>query len=307
MQPILIGAADGIDDIRQRLDDEFRCLQAEGLGVRIAESHRGQFTFLDCYIAEAATRGPAEEWDAKLRHYVANALSDVIIEKRQKEMIRKIIRGQYQCFSADEQDTILRYADQNLADAAGHGPDLLYKVGRKTRILHSIRDFLAGSNELVLEGFVTFRLKEYVAELHEAVDRAVDDFLVEREQHEFIRLLRYFVEVQEPRIEHVHVLMRPKGAFHLLDDDGSAIRSEYLEGFVAEMVEGEVSQDDLLISALITLAPRLLTLHASGDLLEREGVRTALAVFGGRVLNCSGCSRCGRAGAHNPMLPEPSH
>ncbi|MFZ5815491.1 MAG: putative sporulation protein YtxC [Bacillota bacterium] len=290
MQAITIGTAAGIDEIRQRLDDEFRFLQEEGVRVRIGQSHRGRFAFLDCSVDGERADGPSG--DALVRHYVASALSDVIVERWESDMIRKIIRASYSYFSRDEQDIIADYTGRTLN---GGGSDTRYwhKVNRKSQILHKLRDYLDTADELVIEGFVTFRLREWVEELEDAVDRAVDEFLMEREYREFIRLLKYFVDVQEPRIDHVHVLLRRGGSFKLIDDDGGAIKSESLEEFVVEMVDSEVNYEDLLISALITLAPRSLTVHLPNRGGERdEAVETITGVFGDRVSTCEGCPFC---------------
>ncbi len=279
MHAITIGTAAGIDEIRQRLDDEFRFLQEEGVKVRIGQSHRGPFAFLDCEV------------DAAARSSQTDALLDVIVEKWESDLIRKIIRGSYSYFSRDEQDLIADYTGRtlNAGSDSPHG----YKVNRKSQILHRLRDYFDTADELVLEGFVHFRLRDYIEELEDAVDRAVDEFLMEREHREFIRLLRHFVEIQEPRIDHVHVLLGPGTAFRLVDDDGGAIRSESLEEFVVEMVDSEVSYEDLLISALITLAPRALTVHATDRPPGRdEALETILGVFGDRTARCEGCHIC---------------
>lgn len=290
MQAITIGTAASIEEIRQRLDDEFRFLQEEGVSISVGQKSRGRFTFLDCSIN--AVSGSPSHAEALVRHYVANALSDVIVEQWEQDLIRKIIRGTYNYFTKEEQELIADYTGKTLKTLGSVADGQLYKVSRKSQILHRLRDFLDGSDELVLEGFVTFRLRDYVEELEDAVDRAVDDFLMEREYREFVRLLKYFVDVQEPRIDHVHVLIKPGGTFRLQDDTGSAIRSEYLEEFVVEMVESEINYEDLLISALITLAPRSLTLHGHLSQDWNEGIETIKSVFTERVTLCQGCPTC---------------
>lgn len=290
MQAITIGTAEGIDDIRLRLHDEFRFLQEEGVKIRMGQTKRGKYAFLNCTVDDVP--GTPSQADALVRHYVANALSDIIVEKWEEALIRKIIRGTYRYFSREEQETIVKYSGRNLA---GDGPEenrQRYKLNRKAQVLHRLRDYLDTANELIMEGFVTFRLRDYVEEVEDAVDRAVDDFLMEREYREFIRLLKYFVDVQEPRMDQVHVLIRPGGAFKLVDESGTAIQSEYLEEFVVEMVEGDVNYDDLLISALITLAPQQVTLHVRHDGEWDESIETIKGVFGDRVSICQGCPVC---------------
>lgn len=297
MHAITIGTAERALEVRQRLDDEFRFLQEEGIGVTTQEAHRGRYTFIDCQIPDAAAGS-----ESLIRHYVASALSDLIVEKYEQDLINKIIRDQYFYFSKDEQAEIIDYTQRTLSAADYSDRPLVYKVGRKGRILHRLRDYLDHSSELVLEGFLTFRLQDYLEELEDAVDRAVDDFLMEREHREFIRLLKYFVDVQEPRIDHVNVMMKPGGAFRLVDEAGVAIQSDYLEEFVAEMVESDVGYEDLLISALITLAPRWLTLHGGTGPEWEENIATIQGVFGDRVTRCPGCQTCGQGQNQRPAL-----
>jgi putative sporulation protein YtxC len=300
VQPITIGTAEGIEPIRQRLDEEFRYLQDEGVQIRIGQSIRGNFAFLDCVVDSESSAPDAQDTpsqaDLLMRHYVASALSDVIVEQWEQDLIRRIIRGTYYYFTRDEQDLIASYTGRNLAGSAPPGSTQVYKVNRKAQILHRLRDYLEGADELVVEGFVTFRLRDYVEEVEDAVDRAVDDFLMEREYREFVRLLKYFVDVQEPRMDHVHVLMRSGGSFKLVDDQGCAIKSEYLEEFVVEMVESEVNYEDLLISALITLAPRRVTVHTIPGIERDESIETIKGVFGERVTLCEGCEFCAQSG-----------
>lgn len=288
MQAISIGTEHLPQEIMDRLGEEFRFLHGEGIDVEMHRLSRGKFTFLDCSV-----RTPSPEAETLFRHYLASALSDVIVDRWEEELIRRIIRGQYYYFSREEQERILAYAGRNLTtDHDGHDRTLQQKVSRKSRILHRLRDYLDQNQELVVEGFIHFRLRDYLEELEDAVDRAVDDFLMEREHKEFIRLLKYFVDAQEPRVEEVHVLIRSGGSFKLVDAEGGTLRSEALEEFVTGMAESEINYEDLLISALITLAPVRLVLHGPVLPVWEEGIEIIKGVFGERVRECRSCPLC---------------
>lgn len=292
MPAITIGTEHRAGEIVERLTAECGYLQSEGVGVQLALQNRGNFTFVDLDL-----QSDQPEQEALCRHYLAAALSDLIVEKWEEDLIRRIIRSHYYYFSRDEQDRICTCAGKNLAGAGGDERTLHDKLHRKSRILHRLRDYLDSSTELVVEGFLHFRLRDYLEELEDAVDRAVDDFLMEREQREFIRLLKYFVETQEPRVDEVHVLIRAGGSFQLVDATGSTLRSEALEEFLVDVVDSEVNQEDLLISALITLAPRRVTVHRSTQPRWEDGVETILAVFEGRVNLCRTCPLCATGSA----------
>jgi putative sporulation protein YtxC len=292
VEVLAIGTSEDILPIRNRLSSEFRFLEEEGLSVSIHESERGNLHLLGCRLDAHRRLGQTEAVES-FQHYVANALSDVIINDWERNLLRKMIKTGYYYFSEQEQDAVYDYAKRGLSGRHGGKEDeVLYKINRKGRVLERLLEYLKQNTELVVEGFVTFRLQDYLSELEEAVDQAVDDFLLEREYREFIRLLKYFVDAQEPKLEMVHVFINPDGTFKLVDSQQNVINNEYLEEFVVEMIETEVNYDDLLVSALITIAPRTLTVHTRKMEENDETLETIRNVFGERAKFCYGCRMC---------------
>ena len=287
MYAISVGTESCSEPLRERLSLEVRTLREEGLNIEMDEEVRGNLTFLGFSVAEAPTDGQNPR--LILRQMIADAITDVIVDTWEQRLLRKIVRSSYYYFNLEEQDTILRHAGRSLNNLVEGGAQL---ITRKRGILERVLEYLDAENEMVLEGFVTFRLKEYVEELEDAIDRAVDDFLMEKEYTEFIRLLKFFVDAQEPRVDEVHVVVLPGGAFKLLDGNGQTVHNEYLEEFVVEMVDSEVNYEDLLISSLITIAPSHVTLHMSENVGRDEAVETVRSVFDGRVTICRGCDTC---------------
>ena len=55
-------------------------------------------------------------------------------------------------------------------------------------------------------------MKDYVSELEDTIEQGGGEYLMEREYNEFIKLLRYFVEIQEPKVDTVNVLKTPTTA-----------------------------------------------------------------------------------------------
>jgi putative sporulation protein YtxC len=224
--------------------------------------------------------GPAD-LEALFRRRLADAVTDVITHEMQEDTLTRLVAEHCSYLDEEEQTQVRTRAEE-----------LLLLTGGMDELVGSrLRDYLTDETHLNLEGFIFFRLREYAEELEDAVDRAVDDFLMEREYREFIRLLKVFVEVQEPRLTHVHVVLDPGGGFRLIDDQGGVIHDEHLEGFVADLMDTEINYDDLLISTLITLAPARITIHRAGG-PRRDALDTIQGVFNDRVELCGGCSRC---------------
>jgi putative sporulation protein YtxC len=168
----------------------------------------------------------------------------------------------------------------------------LFFLKRKNIIVRRLIEYFEGSDELILKGFVTFRLKDYINELEEVVDRAVDDYLTEREYKEFIRLLKYFVEIQEPKFDTVHILAEYSGKYSLLDNNENEITNECIRDFVNEVNEGEINYDDLLVSSLITLAPKKIIIHNMGQIGNKELLETIKSIFPNKISVCEICHLC---------------
>jgi len=115
---------------------------------------------------------------------------------------------------------------------------------------------------------------------------------MEREYREFIRLLRYFVDIQEPKFNAVHIIAGYDNKYVLLDENKNEITNECLQEFVNDIPEGEINYDDLLVSSLITMAPRKLVIHGAKSFRNKELLETIKNVFWGKVVICSECELC---------------
>ncbi|MCR4397834.1 MAG: putative sporulation protein YtxC [Firmicutes bacterium] len=297
MQVVSIGTARHADQILERLNYEFKFLQEEGINIDVQQTNRGNLTFLGCKLVRGGrTRFSAEDSITLLKHFIANALSDVIVNDWESALIRKIVRDDYSHFPKDERDGILEFIQKNLDGRVAGENDLFHRVNRKGRVLSRLIEYLNRHSELVLEGFVAFRLKDYVEELHESVSRAVDEYLLEKEYKEFIRLLRHFVDAQEPKFDEIHAVVVPGGWFKLSDREGRPVAREYLEDLVTQVRDADGDCEGLLISSLITLAPLSVVLHLPPGSDDSMGTETIKKIFGDRVKICGGCERCGVRG-----------
>lgn len=293
MQFLSIGVNECADDILQQITNELQQLNGKKISYSIDEVNSGDSTSIICSIEDDKTqdRKSIQCYDA-LRIHVSNALADFIIRKYEEKLISRIINSNYCYFNSVEKKEIfnlslkiIRNEDKNLVNS-------LFQIHRRNVIIRKLMDYFEGSNSLILDGFVNFRLKDYMKDLEEVVDKAVDDFLMEREYREFIRLLRYFVDIQEPKFEMIHVLVGYDNKYILLDEHKKEITNECIQDFVNEISEGEINYDDLLVSSLITLAPKKVIIHSNGQFRNKELLETIKNVFSGKVVLCTQCDIC---------------
>ncbi len=216
----------------------------------------------------------------KFKRSLAEVLAEIVIDNFETELVNNIIKQEYNQFSGKARSKIEQFTMEYLKNR----DKIISKIEINTQLLK----YLESYKDLNIEGFVRFRLKDYVNHLKYIVDRAVDDYLIEEEYNEFIELLRYFVNLQEPKIKYVDVLKADDDSFNILDPGKRIITSEYMEDYIAEIMDGEVEYEDLLISALINIAPGKIIIHFD----DKEVEETIKDIFGGKVQICDGCSLC---------------
>lgn len=217
----------------------------------------------------------------QIRHTLAKEIAGFLTEKWEWKQIEQKLIKEYTYYDADE----VKY----LADNAVKWLAFYHRAGardfRKKEIVNEIQQYLAEHSILHVEGFIQFRLRAYLHDRARALEQAIDDYLMDREQHEFVNLLRYFLHAQESEFSLVHLLVNQDGA-RLLDEKGLPITRE-------DLLVSDLQRDDMLISTLITLAPKQVKIHHPAPLQEDPVlVDTVKRVFDNRAQTCSGCTLC---------------
>ncbi|AFM39231.1 YtxC-like family protein [Desulfosporosinus acidiphilus SJ4] len=273
-------------------DNICECLRELGkreqLPVEIIERKQGRRWLIQCkFLNTSLEETDNEEMVQKIQqYYLANALAETILLYWEKEQVQGIIKKNNLVEAKDREilSKALEYLNKGL------GQDRGYRVNRKTKLVTQILSCLNQSPIFDLEGFLSFRAQEYKRDVTKAVEFAIEEYIIEKEYLEFIQLLKHFVDTQTPQLEKLHVGMNSKGEFHLFNNEGEDITLDYLEDYQLDNLN-DLGYEDLLVSALIAVAPRQITLHIRNN-RYRDTLQTIRSVFGERVRDCSGCSIC---------------
>lgn len=293
MQFLCIGVNGSAEEVMQHIKNELRQLKNKKINYSINEINSDGSTSIICTVNDGRLyREKSLESYKVLKTYISNALADYIIRQYEERLLTRIINGNFCYFNAGERKEILGRALNIIRNEDKTFINSLFQIRRRNVIIRRLMDYFDNSNNIILDGFVNFRLKEYIKDLEDVVDKAVDDFLMDREYREFIRLLRYFVDIQEPKIDTVHVIVGYDNRYTLLDGSKKEITNECIQEYVNEISEGEINYDDLLVSSLITFAPRKIVIHCTGQIRNKELMETIKNVFAGRVVMCQGCDIC---------------
>lgn len=282
-----------VSSVSYTLGSRLKTLQERKLLDEVAMDDNGSFIV---YKHVGETTSEKSLLDSTTAIAVAEVLADTITNDIEPILVRSYFGNSYFRVNKEELERLFRDAITLL-----HRDDeasLYSYTERRNHILMSIHDYIMTNDYLDLLGFVRFRLKEYCLLLQDAIDRAIDDYLTEQEHEEFVLLLRNFVDIQEPQMGEVNVVLQEPGVFKLIDSQHNVIDNAYLEGFITDLLESTVDYDDLLVSALITIAPESIVLHYH---TRYRAIDTIEGIFGHRVNTCKGCKLCS---SFIQMLPD---
>ena len=229
---------------------------------------------------------PTRDSYLSAKDVLSEVLSKHILDVYERKLLKTMINRCYYYFNKDEKEIIYNNA---ISLEEEYNKELNnYKINELVKNLNELFCETQGIN---LKGFLFFRNKNYLKCLREIADRAVDEYLMEREYNDFIRLLKYFVDLQTPKIDTINIIVKDE-TYRLLDGDLKELDSKFIESSIQESLEADMSEDDILISFLLTMVPVKINIHLSERSVNREIIDTIINVFGDRVKICYGCALC---------------
>ena len=281
--------------IKNRLETGFSWLRERGFKLVVKEYSGDPYIVLMITLAGPLSSEVFIDEDIIyiFQHQLAENLADVIMNDWENTLIKRYVTRYYKRMNSAEQLELAERAELFLRRCNDNDSiNLLLKFGRKNKITHSILELYDSVGSLNLEGLVNFRLHDYKREIRFAVDIANEDLKSEKQYNDFVKLLKYFVENQPPRTFEVNVLIKENGLFDLWDGRGEAIEEDFIDLYQNDLIGGSNNLDDVLISMLITIAPRRIVLHTVGSLPDIEPIRIIRSVFREKIFVCTGCERC---------------
>ncbi|EOD00910.1 putative sporulation protein YtxC [Caldisalinibacter kiritimatiensis] len=306
MELLSIGVKEGSEKVKSLLSKEIENFSKEGFYINSELNDVGDIHFLN-YKTDNLNLNKCKNIRKIFVHCVANILADVILDIYQQKYLNRYIAENYYYFSKSEKDKVKEKAIEflNKGESFSTG-GMIFKVSRKSKIIKSIVEYLETTDEIIIEGFINFRLRFFIDSIEEAVEKAVEEFLIEKEYNEFIKVLQYFVEIQEPKIELVNILIKGDKDYLLFDKNYRLINNDFFEEIADEIAESDINHDDLLVSSLITIAPNKVVIHFeynnsySSNEYE-ELIKIIKNIFEDKVSICRGCKLCNKNNVNTPQ------
>ena len=216
---------------------------------------------------------------------ISSILSFLVIDELEDYLLKRYLFHNYFYFDAKEREKILAFCFDIMID------DFSEIFDKKFQILYAnFYDFLSTHKSLVLNGFVNFRIKEYLSILDQVLSQAVNQFVIEKEYLEFVSLLKLYINSQDYGCELMHIIYSDSESI-LLDKDKNLImvtddilNTKYLSDI-------SFSSNDYVLNSLLTLLPKKINIHLVDYKLD-EFIHTLQLVFENRIYLCTDCDIC---------------
>lgn len=213
--------------------------------------------------------------------FVSELLSDTIITFYEEKLIIRMINSNYFYFDDYEKKIIM--------DNCREYEKMEY-VDKKEKLYKEVHDYIKSEGrEIVLDGIINFRIKEYIKVLDNIVDMAVNQYIIEKEYTEFINLLKIYVDTTEPTVNLLH-LIYTNGESILLDENKNIVSLSdniYSAKYLSDIT---FSSNDIALNTLLSMLPKKLEIHVIDE--EDEFVSTLKLIFEDRVYICKDCNIC---------------
>lgn len=268
--------------MRELLAQELDRLQEGGAGLQLEEVGQGDRTVFHLFHQR-----PGKQKETSIRRSLGNAVADYFMTIDEPALIRHIINKDFCYHHPDETRAIESYARHILEEDVDEESG---RYDRREKVSRHVSRYLQRHRTLAVDGFFHFRMKRYRHLLVKLVEHAIDEYLLDQEYQEFINLLRYFVSVQTPKVPLVHVIHRAKRRFHLLDGEGNLLSLKEMDSGVQELMDYSLSQEDMIVSSLLSVAPDRILLHTADA--KETIIRTLIQIFEDRIQLCESCPIC---------------
>lgn len=216
----------------------------------------------------------------------AEIIAEHVVSDKEPMLLRKILHKSYALYKHEDIPKMVQTAHAILN---GLSDFEVYMKGRERRMAElysSFYDYLQTSASVDIDGWICFRMPGYRSELNDAVDLAVDEYLMDQQYEEFIGLLKCYVQLQDTRVPLIH-LQHIKGTdFRLLDEQMHPLGTiPAYEGITIKMADQELQMEDAVVSSLISLSPAKIMIHTHEP--EMRMIGTIQEIFGDRAQLCS--------------------
>ena len=206
---------------------------------------------------------------------ITERITNKIIKIMRGEVLKDYIRSQYGKAYPKEIDNIYEHSLKIFSNK---------EVFIRETIFMRVSNYILENDYINIDGFIKFRMKEFIKYISAIADISLEEYLINRDHEEFIRVLKYFIDTQDVKIDLLKVHIMEDNSFVLYDKNGDKIDSIDDEDIINMVIRENLNYEDFLISTLLSLCPRKIevmdTLNSNSS---KEIIDTLKSIFENRV------------------------
>ena len=232
---------------------------------------------------------------------LSSVICNCILENYESLIIRNLLLMNY--FYFDEEDllkirnncsTMLKHCTKHMSEKAFMQENSSFVCddefsSRVYLLWCDVLHYITLNKSMILDGFVSFRIADYIKLLDSAVDYSVNEFIINREYSEFIDLLKIYINSRPPEVELVH-LIYINGESILLDQYKNIISLTHNSLDTRYLSDISFSSNDYALNSFLSLLPSRIIIHLISQ--EDDFIQTLKLIFGNRITICTDCNIC---------------
>lgn len=231
-----------------------------------------ELTYNDDYINVVIT---SEDMDIVHNEEIAKEITNLIINIMKDKLLKEYILKEYKDTYTEDYEYIYMYS----LDLFNEKENII-----KKSVYTKVYNYILNNDYINIEGFVKFRMKEFSKYLSDVADVALEEYLIKKDQDEFISVLKYFIDIQEEKLNLLKVHIKRDNTFALYDEIGNKIDNIDDEELINMVIKENLNYEDFLISTLLTLCPKKIEIIDSlNNNSSIEIIDTIKSIFGERV------------------------
>lgn len=215
---------------------------------------------------------------------ISSILTDTILLFYEDKNLKRILEYNYFYFTAPEKKKILGLVKDFIEN------DTISREDNFFSVYSAVSDYIRQNKSIVLDGFVNFRLQNYIKNLDYIIDISVNKFLIEKEYNEFVNILKMYVAFTPFNSPIVHLIYYNNESI-LLDREKNIIPTEDNIFEAKYLSDISFSANDYALNTLLNLTPKRLVIHLVNS-KEDEFINTLKLIFENRFEICSECEIC---------------
>ena len=206
---------------------------------------------------------------------IVDEIVNLIIDIMENKLLRKYVIKKYSSESSEEIQKIYMCALNMFKEK--------YFIIKQS-LYEKVYNYILNEDYINIEGFVKFRMKEFNNYISTIVDLAWEEYFIKKDQDEFINVLKYFVDIQQEKLELLRIHIKEDNSFILYDKEGNKIDSINDEEIMDMVIEENLNYEDFLMSNLLTLClGKIEIIDSLNNNSSKEIIEIIKSIFGDKV------------------------